>query len=279
MTYKLICMDMDGTLLNDQKIISKKNIEIIKKACEKGVKVAVCTGRIFTSAEYFADLLKVKAPVIASNGAYIREKDCDEIVYKEPLGYDNCKELLKVLKKYNIYPHFYTTDTIFTEKIIYSSYFYTIGNKTLPDGKKVKIEVVNNWDEIFLKHKEEIVKGVAVDDDLDKIKKAKEELRKNNKLEVVSSHYNNFEVMNEGVSKGKAVEILATYYNFNKDEIITIGDSENDLSMIKYAGLGIAMANAEEKIKEAADYITDNNNDDGVAKAIEKFILDIDNSK
>lgn len=273
MDYKLICIDMDGTLLNNQKNISRRNIEAINKAHNKGVKVVVCTGRIFTSADFFADLLKVKAPVIASNGAYIKEKDRDEVIYKGLLGHENCMKLLRFFKKYNIYPHYYTTDTILTEKIIHSSYFYTLVNDTLPEDKKIKIKIVEDWNETFEKYKNEIVKGVAVDDDINKIKDAKTELCQYGGLEVVSSRYNNFEVMNKGVSKGKAVEILASYYNLKREEIICIGDSENDLSMIKYAGLGVAMSNGDDIVKETAKYITDSNNEDGVAKVIEKFVL------
>ncbi len=96
-----------------------------------------------------------------------------------------------------------------------------------------------------------------------------------NEFEVVSSHFDNFEVTGKGVSKGNAVKVLANYYGIDSEQVICIGDSENDLSMIKYAGLGIAMGNADENVKEAAKYITDNNNCDGVAKAIEKFVLEI----
>ena len=273
MKYKLICTDMDGTLLNDNKVISEKNKEAIKKACDMGVKVAVCTGRIFTSADFFADLLGVKIPVIASNGAYIREKDENIVVYKSLLGYEKSIQALKVMKKYGIYPHFYTTDTIFTEKLIYSSIFYTKVNETLPEGKKVKIEMVNDWEKVLFENKDYIMKAVGVDEDEEKIKKVKQELRRNYDLEVVSSHRTNFEIMNKGVSKGSAVGILADFYGIKTEEIITFGDSENDLSMIKHAGLGIVMGNGDEEVKKYADYITDTNENDGVAKAIEKFVL------
>ncbi|MDU5414364.1 MAG: HAD-IIB family hydrolase, partial [Clostridium perfringens] len=104
--------------------------------------------------------------------------------------------------------------------------------------------------------------------------KAKEELKKYEDLEVVSSSPSNFEVMNKGTSKGRAVKVLADILNINREEIMCLGDSENDLSMIEFAGLGVAMGNAEEFLKEKADYITDTNENDGVAKAIEKFVLD-----
>src|SRR3712207_9057504 len=88
---------------------------------------------------------------------------------------------------------------------------------------------------------------------------------------VVSSLGDNFEIMNKGVSKGRGVQELAEFYGLTKDEVICIGDGENDLSMIEYAGLGIAMGNAPNFIKEKANYITDTNDNDGVAKAIEKL--------
>lgn len=271
--YKLLCTDMDGTLLNDDKVISERNLKAIKLAHEKGVKIAVCTGRLFTSADYFSELLGVKSPVIASNGAYIREKDRDEVIYKGILGKEKSRVILKVFRKYNIYPHFYTSDIIFTQKLIHSSLAYMQANKKLPKDKQIRVELVHDWESVFCKYEDEILKAVAVDEDEKKIKLAKEELRSTKEFEVVSSLHNNFEVMNKGISKGRAVEILASFYGINRDEVICIGDNENDLSMIEYAGLGVVMGNAEEEIKSIAKFVTDTNNNDGVAKVIAKFIL------
>lgn len=271
--YKLLCTDMDGTLLNKQGEVSKKNLEAIKSAHEKGVKITVCTGRIFTSALYYAELIGVKVPIIASNGAYIREKDKDDIIYKSVLGRENCRKILNVLKKYNIFPHFNTPNKILTEKLIYSSEGYSKMNKDLPKNRQINIEVVDDWNETFEKYDNEILKAIAVDEDMDKIKKAKKELSSYEEFEVVSSWNNNFEVMCKGVSKGRAVEVLSGFYNIKREEIMCIGDNENDVSMIKYAGLGVAMGNGEDFVKEQADFVTDANDKDGVAKAIDKFIL------
>ncbi|MBU3127029.1 Cof-type HAD-IIB family hydrolase [Clostridium tagluense] len=275
MDYKLICIDMDGTLLNDEKIISAKNLRAIKLASEKGVRIAVCTGRIFTSAEFFSELLGVKSPVIASNGAYIREKDRNEVVYKSTLGVEKCKKLLSVFRQYGLYPHYYTSNIVFTEKLIHSSSFYKEVNKTLPKDKQVEIVLVEDWDEIFEKYESEIFKGIAVDEDLEKLQNAKNQLKGMEDFEVVSSRFDNLEVMNRGVSKGNAVKILGDYYGINSKQIICIGDSENDLSMIKFAGLGVAMENGNDAVKKASQYITDSNNCDGVAKVIEKFVLEL----
>ncbi|MGH4124979.1 MAG: Cof-type HAD-IIB family hydrolase [Clostridium sp.] len=275
MDYKLICIDMDGTLLNDEKIISESNLRAIKLASEKGVRIAVCTGRIFTSADFFSELLGVKSPVIASNGAYIREKDRNEVVYKSTLGAEKCKKLLSVFRQYNLYPHYYTSNIVFTEQLIHSSCFYQEVNKTLPKDKQVEIVLVKDWNEIFEKYESEIFKGIAIDEDLEKLQNAKNQLKCMEDFEVVSSRFNNFEVMNKGVSKGNAVKVLGDYYGISSQQIICIGDSGNDLSMIKFAGLGVAMGNGNDAVKKASQYITDSNNCDGVAKVIEKFVLEV----
>lgn len=271
--YKLICIDMDGTLLNKAGEISEKNLDAIKMASGNGVNVAVTTGRLFASANYFADLLGVKTPVIASNGAYIRERSNDKVIYKSLLGYDNAIKIVEILKNFDLYPHFNTYDAIFTERLVNSSLFYSKLNETLPEDRRIKISIVEDWQKVLKENESEILKCIVIDKDIDKIKKVKEEISRIETLEVVSSLKKNFEIMARGVSKGKAVEMLANYYGIHKSEIICIGDNENDLSMIKYAGLGIAMGNAEDFVKESADYITDTNDNDGVAKAIEKFVL------
>lgn len=271
--YKLICLDMDGTLLNSSGKISPGNLQAIKSAHEKGVKVTICTGRVFTSAAYYGSLLGVKVPIIALNGAYIREKDKDEVIYKSVLGTHRCRKILKVLKKYGIYAHFNAPDMIFTEKIIYSSEGYSRINKDLPDEWKINIQVSEDWERVFEKYGDYITKCIAIDDDVKKIRKAKEELLQDEEIEVVSSWYNNIEIMCKGVSKGRAVKVLSGFYNIKREEIMCIGDNENDISMIKYAGLGVAMGNAEEFVKNEADFVTDKNDEDGVARAIEKFVL------
>ncbi|MCB2292891.1 Cof-type HAD-IIB family hydrolase [Clostridium algoriphilum] len=275
MDYKLICIDMDGTLLSDEKTVSERNLRAIRLANEQGVRIAVCTGRIFTSADYFSNLLGVKSPVIAANGAYIREKDRDEVIYNASIGENKCRKLLSVFKQYDIYPHFYTNEMIFTENAAFSTRFYKEANKKLSKDKQIKVLIVRDWDEVFKKYENEIFKGIGVDADAEKIRKAKIAIRNMDAFEVVSSKFDNFEVTNKGVTKGNAVKILANYYGIESEQIICIGDSENDLSMIKYAGLGVAMGNADGVVKEAAQYITETNNNDGVAKAIEKFILEV----
>lgn len=273
MKYKLLCIDMDGTLLNSKKEITEKNKQYLRKAQEAGVKVVISTGRLFTSADYYADLVGIKAPIISANGAFIREKDENKVIYKSLLGKDNCEIILKVLKKYDLIPNFHTSNAILTEGSNPHIQMYLKTNKDHPADKRIEIQTVIDWSQVFESYKEELLKCIAIDMDYEKVAKAKEELSAVEQLEVVSSSSNNFEVMCSGVSKGRGVEILAAYYNIKREEIICIGDNENDASMIAYAGLGVAMGNADEEIKIMAQYVTASNDEDGVAEVIEKFIL------
>lgn len=278
MNYKLICIDMDGTLLdNSAKNIPNENLEAIKSATEKGVKVAITTGRLFTSARYFSDLIGVKTPVIASNGAYIREKDSDKVIAEFLLGEENIKAILDVVKEYDIRVFFNTVDTVITDKDILQGNAYMEMNKDLPKEMQVKFLINEDLKSTSLRYKDEILKCICINENniynTKEIEELKMKLKEIDSIEVVSSNHNNFEIMNKGVSKGKAVETLAKEYGIPKDEVIAIGDGENDLSMIKYAGLGVAMGNSSDFIKEQADYVTDTNVNAGVGKVIKKFVL------
>lgn len=273
MSYKMVAVDMDGTLLKDNKEVSERNKEAIKHACEAGVKIVVCTGRIFTSAKAYAKMIGSVAPIIASNGAYIREKDKDVPVYEKTLDKEDLIKIVKRSKALGFFPHIYTTNTIYAEKLIFSSKNYATWNESLAEKDRVIIEIVENLEEHILESRHNYIKAVVMCDDIEKLKALRQEILEETKVEIMSSVPNNIEITAYGTSKGEGVKILADFYKISLDEVICIGDNENDISMIQYAGLGVAMANAPEDIKALADYIADTNENDGVAKVIENFIL------
>lgn len=277
MKYKLICIDMDGTLLNKNHDISEENKVAIKEAIEKGACVAVTTGRLFTSAKYFANLIGAETPTISSNGAYIREKNGNKVIYESTLTLDQILRIYDIIKKYDLTVYFNMSDAILSDKKLPNDHGYKLMNNLIEkeeDRIKIYEDEEIDFTKTLKKYKRNILKAICIEDkELEKLYKAKEELKKYSDLEVVSSWNNNFEIMKSGTSKGKAVEMLAKILKIKREEIICIGDSENDLSMIKYAGLGVAMGNGTNLIKKECDYITLTNEENGVAKVIEKFIL------
>lgn len=273
MKYKMIAMDMDGTLLTTDKQVSDYTKKVLQRASDMGVKLVVCTGRIFKSAKIFAKLIGTKAPIVASNGAYIREKDRDEVIYSKPLSRNEIYEIIDTSKKFNFCPQVFTSDTVFSEKLIHSAKNYSIWNESLLEKDRINIHITDDIYSIIDENLGSILKVLVKSDEEEKLLSFRKDLKSYGKFSIVSSFKNNAEVMSEGISKGKAISILADYFNISKDEVVCFGDGENDTSMIKYAGLGVAMDNAIDELKEIADYITDSNDNDGVAKAIEKFVL------
>lgn len=273
MKYKLICIDMDGTLLNDNHEVSEENKRALKDAIDKGIKIAITTGRSFIAASQYAELLGIKASIIASNGTYIREKDEEKVIYKHPFNREQFNKVCDIIEKYDIKKYFNTYNTMITMKEPPKDHGYVISNKIAPDNLQIKFGIHKDFREVYDIYKGEILKAIAITEDTELLGKIKRELQAAGGLEVVSSGWQNVEVMAEGTSKGKGVKAFAEILGVDKEEIMCIGDNENDISMLTYAGLGIAMGNATEEVKGVADHVTDTNNNSGVAKAINKFAL------
>ena len=271
--YKMLVTDMDYTLLNKDKNVSERNKKALMAAMEKGVHVVVATGRIYTSALYYAKLLGISTPIIASNGAIIREEHTDRTMYQCLLDEKAMKEMIRLCRELGLFCHLFSRDTIYTEKLVNVSTRYTEWNKFMAEEDQVKVRLLESFDSMTDGEKSEIFKAVVVDDDDSKLKRIREEIEKTGLVSVSQSLVDNIEVMNKEVSKGNAVKKLAELYGIHRDEIITIGDNENDISMIEYAGLGVAMGNAVQCLKDRADYITGDYMEDGVAQVVEKFIL------
>ena len=182
-------------------------------------------------------------------------------------------EMIRLCKEQGLYCHLYSQDTVYTEKIINISQRYSEWNQKLNGGDRINIEVVSSLEKTVENERGNILKAVVVDKDNEKLAYIREKMIKTGKVSVSQSLKDNLEVMNKGINKGNAVKILAQIYGIEQDEIIAIGDNENDISMIEYAGLGIAMGNAVDELKEKADYITGTYDEDGVAQALWKFVI------
>ena len=275
MKYKMVCIDMDGTLLGKGRKISNESKKVIKEIHDKGVEIVVTTGRIYNNAAYYSHLLGVESPVIAANGAIVREKNTNKVIYENPIKTEECIRLIELLYKMNVFFHFYTLDGIYCGNGLtkFATQLY-MTKQVGYDNLKIKYHVIKDlekWKEFFRKTNGQITKCIAFSIKPNKIIELKKELDKLNGIVYFGSGLRSVEINNKGVSKGKAVKALADYYGFKREEIVCIGDNENDISMIEYAGFGVAMGNAIDSVKRLADYITDTNKEDGVAKAIKKI--------
>jgi Cof subfamily protein (haloacid dehalogenase superfamily) len=271
--YKLLVSDMDGTLLNSKGKVSEKNKNALRELHRRNINVAIATGRIYTSARIYAKHLGLLTPVIACNGAIVRNSEDDSIIYGSPIETENCFKIFDICRENKLYFHFYTADTFYTERIAFSSLKYVEWNKEVNEEEQIKIQIIKDPYESISKSDEKVYKIQINSDDMELLEKVRNQLERMENFEISKSWFNNIEIMNRGVSKGSAVAQLAKSLGVKQEEVVCIGDNENDISMLSYAGLGIAMDNAADIVKEKADHVTVTNDEDAIAKVIEEFFL------
>jgi len=269
--YKLVAIDMDGTLLNSKNQVSDRTRNAIEEAKKNGVHIILSTGRILKSALSYSGSLNLKNPIVACNGAIIVDES-QNIVYRKTMDKGLVKDIVNLAKQENIYCHFYDESRFYSsmrvEEILQ---FYNEGNEKT--NTSIELRVFDDIEEIINTKDFNIYKFIFIENNKDKLQNFRTQLNTLSNINISSSWSNNVEAMGLNVSKGEAIKELCNRLNIDKSQVIAIGDSENDLSMINFAGLGVAMGNGNELIKEQSGYITSSNDEDGVAKVIEKFIL------
>lgn len=260
--YKMIATDMDGTLLTNSGEIANKTIEYINQAKKKGVIHVIASGRSPAGLDVYKKILGCDTPIIAYNGAYAKAKG--KVIFERELSKKDAKHVLELGKKYDATMCIWSNNQLYVNKKNEKAQKYA--QLTFTDG----IYVTD-----YSKLLDMGITKILWYEDIEKIAKIKSEITPG---EFESATYLTstpvfLEFFNAQSSKGRALIELGKMYNIEPSEIIAVGDAENDLSMIISAGLGVAMENADEAVKEAADYTTLSNENCGVAHIIEKFIL------
>lgn len=266
--FKLIALDMDGTLLRKDKTISKATHTAIQNAKAKGVKVVLATGRPTLGIKKYLGELGLTNDgdyAIAFNGAVVQNTKTGRIIAKNIMSLEDLSYLFTLSKELGVNIHLLTENSCITPK--WSKY-----SQLEVDINNIPLQIL---DYNSLDSSTTVVKIMFIDEKelLDEIvEKLPEEIH--DKYTVVRSAPYFLEFLNKKVNKGFGVELLADALGISAEEVICVGDAGNDIHMIKYAGLGVAMGNAFPEVKEIADYIACTNEEDGVAEVINKFILD-----
>lgn len=267
---KLICLDLDGTTLKDVSNISEENIRYIRKAYDSGIKIALTTGRIFVHAVYFSKILNIPAYVISNNGTYVYDTEKDIKIYSSILGVENLDKIHKFVNEKDFHVHYSTIDTIYSN-IAVEDYH----DEHLKGEYAFKEVVVNDddmWKDIFKNHGNDITKVVISSENMDKLKELITKVKNIGEFEVEYSWINTLEILKKGEGKGTGVRNLRNYLEIDKENVMCIGDSENDMSMFKECGYKVAMGNAIDKLKQEADFVTLDVSQDGVSYAIKKLL-------
>ena len=262
---RMIAIDLDDTLLTDDITVTEHTVRTIGRAKQKGVEVVIATGRMYTTALPYGKMLKLgDIPMMLFSGALIQTVDTGRILYHDPISTAHATQLLALAKEHGwmmqtyiddvlrvpVHNHWideYESITGITANVVGDAFYQPPGSpsKILAYGEK---EELTNMMALI----EEAMPGVFT---------------------LMRSKETFLEIVRKGIDKGTGLQHLCDYFHIPAENVMAIGNSPNDVGMLQRAGFSVAVGNAEDKIKDMADYITETNNHDGVAAVIEKFIL------
>ena len=273
MNIGLIALDLDGTLmLPDHLTVSVRNKETLKKAHDMGVKIAISTGRTRSVIERVAEQIPFIDYVMYSDGAAVYDVNKKKIIYEKLIDFDITKQVIEYLNSVEVYYNLYLDGKIVTQNG--RQRFFK--NSDLP--QKFIDDYIKNttvYDDLLMSIKgrgtELIVGFFNCEEDLNNAFDYINRYR--DKLYITSAFTNEFEMTNIEATKGKTMDYLCSLEGITDKNVMAIGDSHNDLPMLDFAGVSVAMGNAEQLVKDNSDFVTESNANDGVATAIEKYVL------
>ena len=260
---KLVVADLDGTLIYKKKIseVTKQTILKLKK---EGYLFTLATGRHKDAVKPIYEELNIDLPVICANGAFMYDFKKKKVIHQEVIEEEVVRQLLSVCDYYEVDYLLYTTESVVSA----------------PRAKQNLINRIGAFNSIVVKPGElknfikcGIIKILVIESDEKRLRTLKEALKEFKGIQSLQSQPSFLDIGSIFASKGRALERLAVYLDVSLSEVVAIGDQENDLSMIQRAGLGIAMGNGQEMLKEKASFVTKNFDEDGFSYAIDRFIF------
>ncbi len=289
--YKLIAIDLDGTLLNSYGEITKNSEEIIKKILKTGVKIVLTSGRVNSAIENFAIEVGADKYIISGNGAVIYDMQKKETIYNQYLSKERVLEIINICEENSMYYNVYTERSVITKSLNYNTLYYNSENQKKQEDKRTQIDIVENIPKYINNiQAKNFLKVTVCDKDKSIFQGILAKLRRNKQIDILDvAHmsrkiiqygteellieYYYTEITNKNVNKWNALKFLMEKYQIMPDEVMAIGDNVNDIEMIKNAGLGIAMGNSNPVVKEVAKEITLTNDEEGVATVLQKYLI------
>lgn len=270
---KMVAFDLDGTLLNSEKTISEGTKKALEKAIEQGIVVLPATGRPLVGVpQELKDFPGIQYAVTA-NGARVVNIKTGETVCESTLSLETAEKIIDVFDQFDCHQEIFANGFSYANKKCQANiydYFksehhavYTLNTRKFVDSVRMQARELGM----------PLEKVQAMFRDEESFRAAKNKLDQLEGTVATDAIGNNWEVNREGTDKGNALLQLGKTLGIEKDEIMALGDGMNDYEMIKKVGFGVVMENGTKEMKEIADYITATNDEDGVAKAIEKFVL------
>lgn len=279
---KLVASDLDGTIIDKNNYIYENNLKAINDLNNNNLNFVICTGKTYPITKKICSKINASYGIFG-NGNQIIDLKTGKEIYKNFLSKNDVLTCIDIAKKHDLHVHIYTNDIVITEKLL----FLDLRNYKLQDGlsePSMEFKIVNNIRDYVKKNDFQICKLVITSTSSTKTVKNEilsvldvtaTTIRKFGDYKdcIINKEYEYIDIMPRNVSKDTALQILGNYLNIKTNEMLTIGDNLNDFDMVKNAGVGVAVANAYDELKEVANYTTVNPVEKGgFAEAVYKFV-------
>lgn len=262
--YKLVALDIDGTLLNSSGQVDPSTLDIIKQVQKKGVMVTISTGRPIQGVYKYIEMLNLKSPIITYNGGMIIDSETGRTLFDKKLKDADTKQVIELGLEKDTSMIAWSNNKLYANRIDdYTKQYQKMSGQDLLDLKDYENLCKTGVTKVIWINEPETLKGYQ------------ETLKMilNESITAVTSKAHYLEFFNKEVSKARALEYIGQKYHIKREEMIAIGDGNNDIDMIDYVGLGIAMENATDAVKKVSNYVTKSNDEQGIFYALNKFII------
>jgi len=266
---KLVAIDLDDTLLRSDLTISEHTVAVLRQVRGMGVAVTISTGRMFSSARPFAERLEFDVPLITYGGALVKNAASGEVLYNRPLEPEVARRVIRFARERKVQVNFYLLNGEDDE--LYAELTTSWGENY---GRFSRVPFHRVPDLEALLEGGNPLKLMLIDDEpvADRCLLELRELL-GEQVHLAKSKPRFLEVDHPEATKGRALQELAAWLQVERSQVLAIGDSYNDIEMLEFAGLGIAVANAPPEVRRRAGHVTASNDEDGVAQALEQFVL------
>lgn len=271
---KMIGMDLDGTLLTTQKTLLPYTRKILRRAIDQGMIVLPVTGRPFSGLPEEIVHFPGMRYAVTANGGRILDIGQKKVLYEKLLPADTAFEILKIFEQYDTLREIYYDGIGFAQEDALHNISHYIESPPMAEYIVTTRKPVSDVHAKFVETNRPVDKIQALFATQEDKYAALEELQKIPDLEITGALEKNIEINPKGVHKGKAMITLGEFLGISREEMMAFGDGSNDTRMLREVGIGVAMENGTDEVKAAADYITMSNDEEGVARFIEKYVLD-----
>lgn len=267
MSFKVVVFDMDGTLLNRDRQVLPATIDVLDKLQKKGIKIVLATGRHHIGVYPYIVQLKLNTPAICCNGSYVYDFAKKEISHQNVLTKDQSYQILKLVREYGIHTLIYTEKEMTYEVLDAHLEGFVTWSKTVPEAVRPVLTHVKSFEDVIANAKD-IFKFATSCADLDALHTFNAQVKSQLDLDGEWSWHDRVDVAQHGNTKGACLKRWLESDGLSLKDAVAFGDNENDLSMLTTVGLGIAMGNAKDEVKNKVSCVIGDNNHNSIAEKL-----------